>query len=258
MKRAGMLTGAVLLLASWAAAQNPAARYQYVLLVSVKPGMTEQYESYVGKVVEAAKKIGSVQSWAAFQRTVGSDGDRYGFVLTFDSWADRDSWTTVNAMLRKAFGDDEAAKIERSGQAAIAGRSTEVRAHQPDISSGTAPASLAANYLVSRTQIVPERVADYIFAIGKIRDAESKASGAPSRAGYRVVEGNRWVFTSATPFANGAERDRWPGFDKFMSVYSAQEREQIMHALRGSTASSEWYEVALRPDLSYAGGAATN
>lgn len=55
MKRVGMLAGAVVLLTSWAAAQNPAARYQYVLLVSVKPGMTEQYESYVGKPGSSAR-----------------------------------------------------------------------------------------------------------------------------------------------------------------------------------------------------------
>ena len=165
---------------------------------------------------------------------------------------------TVDAMLRKAFGDDEAAKIQRAGRATMESSGTEIRTYQPDISSGTAPASPAAHYLVTRTEIVPERIAHYLFAMSKIRAAESKASGAPPRASHRVTEGNRWVFVSATPFANGAERDRWPEFDDFMSAYSTQEREQIMDALRGSMVSSEWYEVVYRPDLSYTAGAATN
>lgn len=98
---------------------------------------------------------------------------------------------------------------------------------------------------------------DYLFAIAKIRGAQAKKGGPPNAA-YRVTEGNRWIFTTATPFANGAERDRWPEFNDFMSAYSAQERDQIMDALRRSTVSTEWYEVALRPDLSYMGGDATN
>ena len=88
MKRAGFLS-TVLLLASVAAAQSAPPRHQYVFMASVKPGMVDQYESYVGKVVEAAKKIGSgAQSWRAFQRTVGNEGNQYGIVLTFDTWAE--------------------------------------------------------------------------------------------------------------------------------------------------------------------------
>jgi len=64
-------TALLLTLAVSAIAQTQPAKYQTVFTVNVKPGMTQQYETYVKKIVEAAEKIGDVQNWATFNLTVG-------------------------------------------------------------------------------------------------------------------------------------------------------------------------------------------
>jgi hypothetical protein len=75
-----------------------------------------------------------------------------------------------------------------------------------------------------------------------------------------VIEGDRFIFSTATPFASGAARDQWPTFQEFMgAVYSNAEIRQILATLNGATESSEWYEVVFRPDLShYTGPTTTN
>lgn len=242
-----------------AVAQNQPAKYQYILTVQVKPGTAQQYEDYVKKIVEAAKKNGDAQNWAAFNVTVGGPGGQYGFVLPFNTWAEQDSWTSPREMLVKAFGEEEAAKITRSGVAAMESSEATISQFQSDLSSKEAGAGGIKNsYVVSRTTIKPEKVQDYRLAISKIRAAYDKAGGAPSTV-RRTIRGNRWTFSSATGYDSGAERDKEPEFGATMSaMYSDREIEQIMDMLRGATAESTWFEVVYRPDLSHPPAASTN
>ena len=105
-----------LAMASFAVAQS---QFQYVVTQTVKPGMAMQYEEYIKKIVEAAEKNGDAQNWNVFMTTDGASGGQYVIVLSHDNWAAKDAWTTPAAMLTEAFGEDEAAKIMRSGQIAF-------------------------------------------------------------------------------------------------------------------------------------------
>jgi antibiotic biosynthesis monooxygenase (ABM) superfamily enzyme len=248
---------AAILLPLGAIAQSQPPRYQFVLEVQVKPGANAQHEEYVKKIVEAAKKTPGSQSWLAFQLTSGGPSGVYSYVLQFDQWADRDSWISPPDLLVKAFGAAEASKIMAAGLAASERSQTSIAEFQPDLSSrvDAPPPGVAANYLVTRAQVIPGKAADYQLALSKIRAAEAKAAGAPRRIARRVIEGDRFLFTSATPFASGAERDRWPQFRDFMSAsYSEAEIRQILATLTSSMETSEWFAVTLRPDLSHYDG----
>jgi hypothetical protein len=205
------------------------ARYQFRYEVPVKPGMSPQYEQYVKKIVEAGKKT-QAQPWIAVQHTTGTPGGTYSFVLPFEKWADRDSWLTPQQMLAKAFGEAEATKIASAGQAAMESFQTSVAELQKDLSGKPGSTSgVAANYLVSVTQVKPDRIQDYRLALSKIRAAEAKASGTPERVARRVIEGDRFLFSSVAPFASGAARDAWPEFSDFMGAMYPE--EEIRHIL---------------------------
>ena len=92
----------------------------------------------------------------------------------------------------------------------------------------------------------------------KIRAAEAKAGASPTVT-RRIVEGDRYTFTSSVGYDSGAERDKWPNFGEFMgAMYSEREIQQIMEMLNGAIVSSEWYEVVRRPDLSHSAAASTS
>ena len=108
----------VLAMASFAVAQS--AKYHYNVTVTVKQGMSQQYEDFIKKIVEAAEKNGDTQNWYTFQPTVGTTAGQYFIVLPHESWAEKDSWTPPPDMLEKAFGEKEAATIMRLGTVAVA------------------------------------------------------------------------------------------------------------------------------------------
>lgn len=255
LRMASLMTAATL--SPWGAlAQNQPPRYQFVLEVQVKPGANAQHEQYVKKIVEAAKKTPGSPPWLAFQLTSGGPSGLYSYVLQFDKWADRDSWIPPPELLAKAFGAAEAGKIMEAGLAASERSHTSISEFQPNLSSmiDVSP-GVAANYLVTRAHVIPGEAADYQLALSKIRAAESKAAGAPRRIARRTIEGDRFIFTSATPFSSGAERDRWPEFQDFMGAsYSEAEIRQILATLTSAIESNDWFVVAFRPDLSHYDG----
>jgi len=246
-----------LAMASLAVAQS--AKYHYNVTVTVKQGMSQQYEDYIKKIVEAAEKNGDAQNWYAFQPTVGTTGGQYIFVLPHESWAEKDSWTSPSDMLQKAFGEKEAATITRLGTVAVAKSETTESTLAPALSTHLdRNDGVRARYLVSTSHVSPGRGGDYTYGVRKIRGAEAKAEGSPRRTTRRQILGDRNVFTTATGFDSGAERDKWPAFGDYMSAaYSESEISQIMETLAG--ASERWVivEIAYRPDLSHPEPAST-
>ncbi len=246
-----------LAMASLAVAQP--AKYLYNVTVTVKQGMSQQYEDYFKKIVEAAEKNGDAQNWYAVQPTVGTTGGQYVFVLPHENWAEQDSWTSPRDMLVKAFGEKEAATIIRLGTVAIAETETtestfvEALSTHMDRDDG-----VRARYLVSTSHVRSGRGRDFNYGVRKIREAEAKAEGSPKRITRRQVLGDRSIITTVTGFDTGAERDKWPAFADYMSAaYSESEFRQIMETLAG--ASYRWVivEVAYRPDLSHPEPAST-
>ena len=242
-----------------AVAQNQPPKYHFTVRVSVKSGMNAQYEAMVKKVVEAAKKNGD-QNWFTFNVSAGGAGNQYGFVIPFNTWEERDGWANPMAMLQKAFGEDEAAKIMRDGSIAEEGSGETIVSQIETLASSPRAGSggIKKFYLVRHAVIRPGKAGDYRLALSKIRAAEDKAGG-PVTTTRRTILGDRNEFTSTVGYDTGAERDRWPGFGDFMgAMYTEQETRQILEMLNDAMESSDWYEVAYRPDLSNPPGATTS
>jgi len=239
-----------LAMASVAVAQ---AKFQYVVTQTVKPGMQMQYEEFIQKIVEAADKTGGAQNWYTFQVAAGAPGGQYGIVLPHDNWADKDAWTNPMALLTEAFGEDDAAKIVRSGQLAMATSESVTGVLVPELSTHLdRNDGIKKFYEVSTSRVRGHLVNDYLYGVQKIREAEAKAAGSPPRTMRRQVQGERNVFTTATGYDSRAERDKWPAFNDYMSAaYSESEFRAIMEKVTAASARRTTIEVQYRPDLSH-------
>lgn len=240
-----------LAMASFATAQS--AKYHLNFTVTVKQGMSQQYEDFLKKLVEAAEKNGDAQNWYTFQPTAGTSGGQYGIVLPHESWAAKDSWTSIQDMLVEAFGEKEAATIRRLGDVAIAESATTESELAPALSThADRNDGVRARYIVSTSRVRPGKAQDYMYALRKIREAEAKAEGSPRRTTRRVVLGNRAIITTATGFDTGAERDQWPAFADYMSAaYSENEIRQILDTITNASGRRVVVEIAYGPDLSH-------
>ena len=241
----------VLAMASFAVAQP--AKFHFNFTATVKQGMTQQYEDYIKKIVEAAEKNGDALVWYTFQPTDGATGGQYVVVLPHENWEEKDSWTTPEDMLVKAFGEKEAATITRLGTVATAETETTTSRLAAGLSTHVdRNDGVRKRYLITTVRIRPGRGQDYTYSARKIREAEAKAEGSPRRITRRQVLGDRTIITTAMGFDTGAERDKWPAFGDFMSAaYSESEIRQILETFRGSSGRRVTVEIAYRPDLSH-------
>ena len=104
------------------------------LVVTVKPGMDPQYEAYVKKAIAAYKKTGSPQRWTAYRRYAGGDVYDYVFVWVHDKWADLDVIGAGGNAMAEVYGEEEAARIVKSGRAAIRRVTRFIDIEKPDMS----------------------------------------------------------------------------------------------------------------------------
>lgn len=104
----------------------------------MKPGQELTFESYITKLVAAADKAGAKMTWTTYVVSPGKPGATYRVALSFNSWADRDGWTTIPAMVTKAFGQQEAERLIKEGGSATERSVSEVWETLPNLSANTA------------------------------------------------------------------------------------------------------------------------
>lgn len=189
----------VLLSAALSSAQG-LSRYQQVYEITVKPGQELVYENYVKKLVAAADKAGAKTYWTSYVVSLGKPSPTYRVALNFSSWADREAWSTIPAMLAKAYGQPEAERLVKEGSSAIERSVIEVWESLPGASAnqGSAPAP-AGNFV--RAQIVrvdPAKASDYEAMTTKFTPAYEAAAGKP-----RI---SRWVLRVGANSANTFRR----------------------------------------------------
>ena len=246
-------------LASPALAQDASRPYVQIAHITVEPGMALQFENIVKQYVDAAAKTGATNRWVIFQVGPGGSPDHYHLITTFETFAERDNWMPAREMFVEAHGDKAYAESTRAWSQVVAEIRTTVERAVLELSSTLeSDGAIKQHYLVAASEVRPEKLNDFRFAMQKIRAGQDQTAGSPHRTTRRVVEGNRYVFKTITGFDSGADRDRWPTFGEFMSKYSDQETAQILTMLNGSQVSSNWYEVSLRSDLSYQGESTTS
>ena len=174
----------VLLSAQGALAQ---ARFQQVNEVSVKPGQELVFENYIKKLIVAADKSGAKTYWTTYTVSLGKPGGTYRVALNFNSWTDRGAWSTIPAMMVKAYGQPEAERLMKEGGGATERSVTEVWENLP-AQSANQPSSPAPAGNFVRAQVVrvaPSMAADYEAMTVKFKPAYEAAAGKPVIA--------RWV-----------------------------------------------------------------
>lgn len=110
-------------------------RVMETLVVTVKPGMDPQYEAYVKKAIAAYKQTGSPQRWTAYRRYAGGDVYDYVFIWMHKKWAELDEDLLGGRnVLAEVYGKEEAARIVKSGRAAIRRVTRTIEVERPDMS----------------------------------------------------------------------------------------------------------------------------
>ena len=229
------------------------SRYQQMVQIQVAPVHQPAFENYVMKVKEAADKTESRLNWTTFYVPVGKPEATYRIGLSFDTWAERDQWGTVSAMLTEAFGEQEAAQILRAGRVGIVNQISRIWERLPDGSSNPRTGGQPANfYQVMIRQVDGEMVPEFRSLQRKWKEAYEAVADGPTvgRSILRVGPGSGATFRRAEAFDTWGERDAWTGRTLTLDHFGAAEQQLIAETRRRAVESTESFVSAFRPDLS--------
>jgi cellobiose-specific phosphotransferase system component IIB len=149
--------------------------FTHVTWVTVKPGMTAEYEDYVKKIAAGAAKVNDPRAVSAYNLAMGGPQRTYAFARTFRKWGELDDNLTIPQILAKAYGDVEGAKILKAGSSAIESSETRVSRTIPELSrSGPSGGATAAYVFVVRTEVDPSMGRTYRKYMDKLKAAEDK------------------------------------------------------------------------------------
>jgi hypothetical protein len=241
---------AVLSLALAPAAQAQ-ARFQELIELTVRPGQEELFENYMKKIIEAYDKVESDLGWATFEVAVGKPSPTYRIAVPFDKWAEIDNWQ--EDVLEKAFGEDEAKRIQSEGARAIATSSTRIWEYLPEGSSNVTPDAPVANfYEVEMREVKPEMLPEMQLLQGKWKAAYEAAESKPvvSRWVLRIGQSPGITFRRTAPYNKWSERDEWNIGQILQGHYGEAEMEHQMETLQRSLTRNEVFVSAFRSDLS--------
>ena len=249
----------VLLSTPLARAQGAAPRFQQVVEISVKPGQELVFENYIKKLVAAADKAGAKMTWTTYVVSLGKPGATYRVALSFNSWADRDGWTTIPAMLTKAFGQPEAERLLKEGGSASTQSVSEVWENLPDLSAnaGGAPGATPPNFVrVQITRVQPAMSSAYEAMVAKFKPAYEAAAGKPviARSVLRMGTFSGYTYRRTQQFSKMSELDAPSGVELLQKHFGAQFPAMIDELNRMVTFRQEFISTR-RADLSRASAA---
>ncbi len=248
----------VLLSAQVAFAQ---ARFQQVNEVTVKPGQEIVFENYVKKLIAAADKAGAKTYWTSYTVQLGKPGGTYRVALNFNSWADRGAWSTIPAMMVKAYGQPEAERLMKEGGNATERSITEVWENLPGASANQVnPPAAPGNFV--RAQIVrvnPGMASDYEAMIAKFKPAYEAAAGKPAiaRSVLRIGTNSTYTFRRTQQVSSMAELDAPSGPELLQKFFGAQWAAMSTELNKMVTFRQEFISTR-RADLSRPAPAATS
>jgi hypothetical protein len=247
------------LVTSVALAQQPKA-FLEAHEFTIRPGAVMAFEDYMKKIVEAANKEGIQQEWATFAQGIGAPGWTFLIVLYYDKWAERDAWSGVRETLAKAHGEDEAAKIYRTGTSAIESSHTRVYRlldeHSTKIESA---GTLASRYAVTETHVKRDMVRDYELMLSKIQAAETAMEGSATAIRRVSALGDVAIYVTSRPFDKFAEVDAWAGQGNAMrKMYGDEEARQMAKTISRCQKSQRIFVINMRPELSRRAAPTTN
>jgi len=242
-------------LASLAAAQGqPAqpAQFLQVITTTVRPTAVADYEDFAKKIVAGANKTGASQRWTVYGVSRGGPGYTYSVALPFNDWSELDGWTTVAQILSKAYGEAEAARIIKAGNASIERTETAVYRLLGDLSTRPKVFDPPAAFIqLFVTDVVPEMVPTWESFLARQKAAQEKAPQAPTAIRRVAVLGASNRYVTALPFNKYAERDSWPSaLDVLRQAYGETEARSLTEMRLRSTREARIMVLSYRPDLS--------
>jgi len=232
--------------------------FTHVTWVTVKPGMTAEFEDYAKKISAGFAKVNDPRAISAYSLAMGGTGRTYAFARTFKKWGELDADLTIPQILAKAYGDVEGAKISKAGSSAIESSETRVSRTIPELSrSGPSGGGTAAYVFVVRTEVEPSMARTYRKYMDKLKAAEDKHDPSPVTRRVSVL-GDAQVWSSIRFFNKWAERDALmsPG-EAMNKAYGEAEAREIADMAAGCIRNRTIYVLAHRPDLSRPGTAPT-
>ena len=242
-------------LPSFAAAQDQPAQslgFVHVITVTVQPGAHQEFEAFQKKIRAAAEKIGAPQHWITSYVSLGGPGHTYNIALPFSKWSETDAWLPVPQMLTKAYGQDEATRIMKSGMAATQHTETEVYRFLPELSTRVKAPSPPAPFLhLFVTEVEPAMVPTWMSYLARLRTAQEKAPEAPTAVRWvsALGAGNRYV--TVVPFNKFADRDSWrTNLAILGEAFGEAEARSLDESRLRSTRDARQLVLAYRPDLS--------
>ena len=252
----------VLLSAPLAFAQGGAARYQQVNEISVKPGQELVFESYVKKILAAADKVGAKMSWTTYNVSLGRAGATYRVALSFNSWADREAWSSIPSMMVKAYGQQEAERLMKEGGSATERSVSEVWENLPNLSAnaGGAPPATPPNFVsVQITRVQPAMSGDYEAMLAKFKPAYEAAAGKPviARSVLRMGTFSGYTYRRTQQFSKMSDLDAPSGAELLRKHFAAQWAAMSAELNKMYTFRQEFISTR-RPDLSRPAPAATS
>jgi cellobiose-specific phosphotransferase system component IIB len=232
--------------------------FTHVTWVTVKPGMTAEFEDYIKKIIAGAPKANDPRAVTAYSVAMGGPQRTYAFARTFRKWAELDADLTIPQILAKAYGDVEGAKIYKMGSSAIESSETRVSRTIPELSrSGPSGGAPAAYVFVVRTEVEPSMARTYRKYLDKLKAAEDKHDPSPVTRRVSVL-GDAQVWSSIRSFNKWAERDALMSPGEVMNkAYGEAEAREITDMAAGCIRNRTIYVLARRPDLSRSGTAPT-
>ena len=233
-----------------AVAQN-AGEFLVIHNIQVRSGANVQFEEYIKKIKEAAEKTGARQYWSASQLTFGGPGNTYFIGLQFDKWGEMDGWGAVPQILEEAYGEEEAAKILRSGRMAVESSETTISRLMEDLSYNLKAMAPAPMIRVRISEIKRDMQQDYRVFIAKVNEAMEKAGDQRPAIRRLSTLGPSAVYTSATPFEKWSEWDDRGDFWQMMEkAHGPTETRRLQDTLTKCVEKSTLFTVTMRPDLS--------
>jgi hypothetical protein len=182
---------------------------------------------------------------------MGAEYDMYMAGLPFNEWGEIDNWS--EKVLIEAFGEEEAAKIQRMRTASVLHVETMVFERVDRLSTVTEVRPPTKFVSIAEMHVKPSKVVAFQLLLGKGKAAREKAPDAPPYSVGRVALGNAHTYVMATGFDSFAERDKWPDTLELMGkAYGEEEARQMLKTYLDSIESRRDYIAIFRPDLSRA------
>ena len=234
-------------------AQNKPAQFLQLTITTVKPSGINDYEEFVKKLNAARDKTGGSPAQLVYAVNLGGPGFTFYAITQWEKWADREKFPNGGQMLRKVYGEAEAARLQKLQRDAIVNTRSEVYAYDADASLNPRAIDPPAAFInLQRTVLEPGMAGAYAAALAKLKNAEEKAGDKRTIIRRNEIQGGAFVRYQAVIVSKLSDRDvQNPNAgDSLRKIYGNAEATQVQETLNKAIRNRTQVFLAYRPDLS--------